>query len=192
MAKLFFRYGAMGCGKTAQLLQVAFNYEEKGLKVAVLKPEEDTRRGAKLYTRIGLERDSDYLIKKDDDLFKIIKDKFSNVNCILIDEAQFLKSKQIDDLMKVVVYLNKPVICYGIRTDFLTNGFPGSTRLLEIAHSIEELKTICKCGKKAIFNVRYVNGKVSTDGDSVVIDDSDDVQYVSMCHSCYYETLKNS
>ena len=185
MAKLYFRYGAMGCGKTAQLLQVAFNYKERGMSVAVMKPKLDTKAGDKISTRIGIEREIDYLIGENDDIYGVVSKKFYDRDCILIDEAQFLKRNQVDELMKVVVKLKIPVICYGLRTDFLTNGFPGSTRLLEIAHTIEELKTICKCGKKAMFNARYQNGTIAKEGDTIVIDNDPSIQYVALCPSCY-------
>ena len=189
MAKLYFRYGAMGCGKTAQLLQVAFNYKEKGMTVCVMKPKIDTKAGDKLQTRIGIERDIDYLILEDDDVYEIVKNKFNKSNCILVDEAQFLSKSQVDNLMEIVVKLNIPVMCYGLRTDFLTNGFTGSIRLLEIAHSIEELKTICKCGRKATYNARYVEGKIVTSGESIVIDNNPSVKYISLCPHCYYEEI---
>ena len=189
MAKLYFRYGAMGCGKTAQLLQVAFNYKEKGMKAVVMKPKIDTKAGDKLQTRIGIEREIDYLIEDEDNLFEIVGNKFNDSNCLLIDEAQFLKRSQVDDLMQVVVRFNIPVLCYGLRTDFLTNGFSGSIRLLELAHSIEELKTICKCGRKAIYNARYIDGKIITSGESIVIDNNPNVKYVSLCPHCYYEEI---
>lgn len=189
MAKLYFRYGAMGCGKTAQLLQVAFNYNEKGLKAIVMKPKLDTKAGEKLFTRIGLYRDIDHLIDSSEDLYELIREKYRNVGCVLVDEAQFLERSQVDQLMRVAVIFDIPVLCYGIRTNFLTDGFSGSTRLLEIAHSIEELKTICSCGKKAIFNARYVDGALVKSGDSVVIDNSVNIKYVAMCPHCYYKEI---
>lgn len=190
MAKLYFRYGAMGCGKTAQLLQVAFNYQERGMTPVVMKPKIDTKAKDKLRTRIGLERDIDYLIDIKDDIFKIVEKKYNNSNCILIDEAQFLTKEQVDQLMKIVVIKNIPVVCYGLRTDFLTNGFSGSTRLLEIAHTIEELKTICQCGRKALYNARFCNGKMVTKGEQIVIDDKEDIKYVAMCPKCYYKNIE--
>lgn len=190
MAKLYFRYGAMGCGKTAQLLQVAFNYQERGMTPVVMKPKIDTKAQDKLRTRIGLERDIDYLIDIKDDIFKIIEEKYNNSNCILIDEAQFLTKEQVDQLMKIVVVKNIPVVCYGLRTDFLTNGFSGSTRLLEIAHTIEELKTICQCGRKALYNARFCNGKMVTKGEQIVIDDKENIKYVAMCPKCYYKNME--
>lgn len=189
MAKLYFRYGAMGCGKTAQLLQVAFNYKEKGMNVCVMKPKIDTKAGDKLQTRIGIERDIDYLILEDDNVYEIVKNEFDKSNCVLIDEAQFLSKAQVDNLMEIVVKLNIPVMCYGLRTDFLTNGFTGSIRLLEIAHSIEELKTICKCGRKAIYNARYVNEKMVTSGETIVIDNDPSVKYISLCPHCYHAEI---
>ena len=189
MAKLYFRYGTMGCGKTAQLLTVAFNYKEKGMKVAVMKPKLDTKAGDKIQTRIGIERKIDHLINEDDDIYGIVSKKFNKVNCILVDEAQFLTKNQVDNLMQIVVKLNIPVICYGLRSDFLTNGFSGSIRLLEIAHSIEELKTICKCGRKAMFNARYIDDRIVTSGETIVIDNNPNVKYVSLCPHCYYEEI---
>lgn len=189
MAKLYFRYGAMGCGKTAQLLQVAFNYQEKGMKAIVMKPKIDTKAGDKLSTRIGLERNIDYLIDNNESIYEIVNNRFKNCDCVLIDEAQFLTKEQVDSLMQVVVKLNIPVICYGLRTNFLTEGFTGSSRLLEIAHTIEELKTICKCGKKALYNARFVNDKIVKEGESIVIDNNPNVKYVAMCPSCYYKTI---
>jgi len=185
MAKLYFRYGAMGCGKTAQLLQVAFNYKERGMNAIVMKPSIDTKAEEKIQTRIGIEREVEYLIKENDNVYEIVCEKFKNVDCILIDEAQFLKREQVDQLMEIVVKLEIPVICYGLRTDFLTNGFTGSTRLLEIAHTIEELKTICKCGKKAMFNARYKNGVIVKTGDTIVIDNDSSIKYIAMCPRCY-------
>ena len=189
MAKLYFRYGAMGCGKTAQLLTVAFNYKEKGMIATVMKPKIDTKAGEKIQTRIGIERKIDYLVKEDDNLFEVINKTFKNSDCILVDEAQFLSREQIDNLMEVVVKLNIPVMCYGLRTDFLTNGFSGSIRLLEIAHSIEELKTICKCGRKAMFNARYINNRIAKEGSKVVIDNDRNVKYISLCAHCYHEEI---
>ena len=189
MAKFYFRYGAMGCGKTALLLQVAFNYQERGMKAVVMKPEVDTKAGTKIQTRIGLERDTDYLIKKSDNLYDVISKNFNDADCILVDEAQFLTREQVNELVKVVVKLDIVVMCYGLRTDFLTNGFEGATRLLEVANNIEELKTICKCGKKALYNARFVDGKMVTQGKSVVIDNDSRVKYVAMCPKCYYEEI---
>ncbi len=189
MAKLYFKYGAMNSGKTAILLQSAFNYEQKGMKVLVLKPEIDTKGGKYIVSRIGLKRKIDHLIKSNENVYNILKDKLDNISCIFVDEAQFLKSNQVDELMQIVVNYDIPVICYGLRTDFQTNGFVGSKRLLEIAHTIEELKTICSCGNKATYNVRRVNGKIAFTGGQVAIDGENEVTYDSLCPKCYYNKL---
>lgn len=190
MAKLYFRYGAMNCGKTALLLQAAHNYESRNMKVLVLKPMVDTKGGDKIVSRIGLDRVVDHLIKPKENLYNYLK-KIKDISCIFVDEAQFLKRKQVDDLLRIVIDLDVPVICYGLRTDFNTNGFEGSTRLLEIAHSIEEMKTICECGSKATFNARMVDGDFVFDGDQVAIDGEAEVTYVSLCPKCYYEKKEN-
>lgn len=189
MAKLFFRYGAMNSGKTTILLQTAHNYEERGMKVLIIKPQIDSKGEDYIVSRIGLKRKVDHLIEKGENIFTYIKDHDEGVKCILVDEAQFLEAIQVDELMQVVVRLNIPVICYGLRTDFRTNGFPGATRLLEIAHTIEEMKTICACGRKAMFNGRKINGKFIFDGEQVAIDGEDKIAYESLCPYCYYDKL---
>lgn len=192
MAKLYFRYGAMGCGKTMQLLQVAFNYEERGHQVCVMKPKTDTKNGEKLLTRIGPERVTDFCFGKEDNLFsylkKHIKDK--KISCVLVDEAQFLTSKQVDQLLKVTTDLGVPVMAYGLRLNFrLTDGgFEGATRLLQMAHDIDEIKTICECGRKATLNARFLNGEFMADGPDVLIDDgTSEVKYRAICPKCYSE-----
>ena len=200
MAKLYFRYGSMNCGKTTNLLQVAHNYEERGMNVLILKPSIDTKGNNKIVSRLGVERKVDMLINEYDDIFvcvnKYLMDNNKKVSCILVDEVQFLNKEQINDLMDIVVEWNIPVICYGLRTDFKMDGFEGSSRLMEIAHDIEELKNICECGKKAIFNARKINGEFVFDGDTVVIDNGNNngnkdssnvVEYVSLCAECYYD-----
>lgn len=194
MAKLYFRYGAMGCGKTMQLLQVAFNYEERGHKVCVIKPKTDTKHGTKLYTRIGPERETDFCFDRKMDLFKEISKKYSNVQCVLVDESQFLTKKQVDQLMMVTIKLNIPVMAYGLRLNFRREdgGFEGATRLLQIAHDIEEIKTICECGKKATYNSRFLNGKLVADGPDVLIDDGTiDIEYRAICPACYEKYLED-
>ncbi len=186
MAKLYFRYGAMNCGKTALLLQTVHNYESRNMNVLVLKPKVDTKGDKKVVSRIGLEREVDHLISKNEDLYSYLKD-ITGVSCIFVDEAQFLKKEQIDDLMRIVVDNEIPVICYGLRTDFNTNGFEGSTRLLQLAHSIEEMKTICDCGAKATLNARMVDGEFVFDGEQVAIDGEKEVTYESLCPKCYYK-----
>lgn len=190
MSKLYFRYGAMNCGKSTNLLQVAHNYEERGMKVIILKPQTDTKGGDKIVSRLGLTRKVDIMISDKDDVYKLIKkwvyEKYK-IDCILVDEVQFLKKQQIDQLFNIAVRLEIPTICYGLRTDFLMNGFEGSERLLLIAHSIEELKTICSCGKKALLNGRKVNGKFVFTGEQIAIDNQQDVKYESLCPKCYFK-----
>ncbi len=187
MAKLYFRYGAMNSGKSTQLLQTAHNYDERGMKPIIVKPAVDTKAQTRISSRIGVEREVDLLIGKKDDFFQIVMDNYADSDCILVDEAQFLTREQADQCMKIAIGLDIPVICYGLRTDFLTNGFPGATRLLEIAHSIEEMKTVCKCGKKAIFNARFIDGTFTIDGGQVAIDGEQNITYESMCAKCYEE-----
>jgi len=190
MAQLYFRYGAMGCGKTMQLLQVAFNYEERGQTVCVIKPRTDTKNGSKLLTRIGPERETEFTFSRRDNIFNKIKKSYSNVDCILVDEAQFLTPAQADQLMQIVVELNIPVICYGLRLNFRqeNKGFEGSTRLLQIAHKIEEIKTICGCGRKATLNTRFLNNKLITEGPDILIDDGKSkIEYRALCNNCYHK-----
>ena len=192
MAKLYFRYGAMGCGKTMQLLQVAFNYEERGHKVCVIKPRTDTKNGTKLLTRIGPERETDFCFDRKTDLLKKIKQKYRDVHCVLVDEAQFLTPKQADQLMDVTIELNIPVIAYGLRLNFRQDdgGFEGATRLLQIAHDIEEIKTICECGRKATRNTRFLDGKLVIDGPDILIDGTSKIEYRALCPACYKRYLK--
>ena len=188
MAKLYFRYGAMGCGKTMQLLQVAFNYEERGHKVCVIKPQTDTKHGTKLYTRIGPERETNFCFDKTTDLFKEVSKNYKDVHCVLVDEAQFLTPDQADQLMKITIDLGIPVMAYGLRLNFRQKdgGFEGATRLLQIAHDIEEIKTICECGHKATLNCRFLNNKLVTDGPDILIDDGKTkIEYRALCPACY-------
>lgn len=188
MAKLYFRYGAMGCGKTMQLLQVAFNYEERGQKVCVIKPSMDTKNGRNLLTRIGPERETDFCISRDDDIYEKIAKDFSKVDCVLVDEAQFLTPKQVDQLMMITIKLDIPVMAYGLRLNFLQkdSGFEGATRLLQIAHDIEEIKTICDCGRKATINARFLNNEFVADGPDILIDDGkSEIEYRALCPACY-------
>ena len=183
----------MGCGKTMQLLQVAFNYEERGHKVCVIKPKTDTKNGTKLLTRIGPERETDFCFDKKTNIFNKIMKDYKDVHCVLVDEAQFLTKAQVDELMLIVNKLDIPVMAYGLRLNFrLTDGgFEGATRLLQIAHNIEEIKTICKCGRKATCNARFLNGKFKTDGPDVLIDDGKSkIEYRAICPACYQKYLE--
>ena len=185
MSKLYFRYGAMNSGKTTALLQVAHNYEEKGMHPIIIKPLIDTKGNNKVISRIGIEREVDYLIAPDYDIEVNIN--LVGVDAIIVDEAQFLTKKQVEQLYRITKYYSVPVICYGLRCDFQMKGFPGSTRLLEIADSLEELKTICSCGKKATQNLRLVNGKPTFEGEQVEIDNQNDIKYDSVCGRCYFD-----
>ena len=190
MSKLYFRYGAMNSGKSTNLMQVAYNYEERGMRVVLIKPSTDKKGGDKLVSRLGVERKVDLLINDEQNIYEEVKkweDNKYKIDCILVDEVQFLKSHQIDELFEVAVCLDIPVICYGLRTDFKMQGFEGSTRLLLLAHSIEELKTICKCGRKAVLNGRKINGKFVFEGEQVAIDNVDNVEYESLCGHCYFK-----
>lgn len=190
MSKLYFRYGAMNSGKTTLLMAVAHNYEERDMFVRVLKPCVDTKGEEKIVSRLGLERKVDLLIKNDDTLKDYLKDiSKENVACVLVDEAQFLNKEQVDELFLFTKKYNIPCICYGLRSDFKTCLFPGSMRLLEVADEIEELITICRCGKRAKFNGRKVNDEFVINGDQVAIDNEGDVTYESLCGRCYLEKV---
>lgn len=194
MSKLYFRYGAMNSGKSTHLMQVAHNYEERGMNVILIKPFTDTKGGEKLVSRLGVERQVDFIIYEEDNIFEEVK-KYIEINgqihCILVDEVQFLKSKQIDNLFQISVVLDIPVICYGLRTDFKMQGFEGSIRLLLLAHSIEEMKTICKCGRKAVLNGRKINNRFVFEGEQVAIDNVNNVEYESLCGHCYFKYKNN-
>ena len=189
MAKLYFKYGAMGSSKTANALITKFNYEERGMKVWLIKPSVDVRDGADVVkSRIGLAAHAD-IITPDKDLFEEYK-KHSDCHVVIADECQFFTAAQIDALRKIVDELDVPVLCYGLRTDFLTNLFEGSLRLFAVADSVNEIKTICTCGKKAIVNARIdESGKVVTEGGQIMLGGND--SYVAMCHSCWKNAIKN-
>jgi len=187
MAKLYFRYGAMNSGKTTALIQAAHNYHERGMKTLIIKPAMDSKGSDKIVSRLSISRQVDVLADGCDDLFSVIEKSKDSVHCILVDEAQFLTAVQVRQLFRVTAMLNIPVICYGLRTDFLLNGFEGSQELLLLSHSIEELKTICECGRKAVANGRKVNGKFVFSGDQVAIDGEHDVEYESLCAQCYFK-----
>jgi thymidine kinase len=194
MAKLYFRYGAMNSGKSTALLQAAFNYEERGHEVLLAKPAIDTKGDRDIVSRLGVVREVDFTVAPDSsvlDIFqqhrnRIIEAHGRDVSCLLVDEAQFLTSEQVDDLLRIALLDDIPVLAYGIRTDFQTAAFRGSRRLLEVAHSLEELKTICRCGRKAIFNGRRIGGEYVFDGDQVAIDGVE-VTYESLCGVCYLQ-----
>ena len=175
-----------------QLLQVAFNYEERGHKVCVIKPATDTKNGTKLLTRIGPERETDFCFSRDTDLFKEISARYADVHCVLVDESQFLTPAQADQLMQVTIMLDIPVMAYGLRLNFRREdgGFEGATRLLQIAHDIEEIKTICECGHKATYNARFLDGRLVATGPDVLIDGTSEIEYRALCPACYEKYLE--
>jgi thymidine kinase len=194
MSKLYFRHGAMNSGKSTALLQAAYNYEERGQQVLLAKPQVDTKGDNDIVSRLGVTRPVDFTVGPAEDIYlvfaqhraRVRRETGVDVSCLLVDEAQFFTEAQIDDLLRIAILEGVPVLAYGIRTDFQTVAFPGSRRLLEIAHSLEELKTICRCGRKAMFNARTINGEFVFDGDQVAID-GDSVSYESLCGQCYLD-----
>ena len=196
MSKLYFRFGAMNSGKSTALLQAAFNYEERGQYVLLAKPAIDSKGDRKIVSRLGVTREVDFLVQPSEslrDLFHEHRIEFEKktsqpIACLLIDEAQFLTEQQVNEALEIAVRDGVPVLAYGIRTDFQTKSFPGSRRLLEIAHSLEELKTICRCGRKAMFNGRLVNGQFTFAGEQVAID-GDKVTYESLCPKCFLDKV---
>jgi len=192
VAKLYFRYGAMNSGKSTALLQAAYNYEERGQRVLLAKPRVDTKGDDAIVSRLGVTRQVDVTFAPGDDVLAVFCSERERVReatgsdlaCLLVDEVQFLSPGQVDDLLRIAILEGVPVLAYGIRTDFRTLAFPGSRRLLEVAHSLEELKTICRCGRKAVFNARKVGDRFVFDGDQVAID-GQQVTYESLCGACY-------
>ena len=184
MAKLYFKYGAMGSSKTAQALITKYNYEENDLNVWLIKPSADVRDGVNiLRSRIGLEAEVE-IIPPSTDVYKLFTDtKKDSCDVIIVDECQFLTPKQIDELRYIVNDFNIPVMCFGLRTDFQTKLFPGSMRLMEVADAIQEIKTMCDCGSKATVNARISDGYIVTEGEQVVLGGND--CYIAMCHRCY-------
>ena len=185
MAKLYFFYGAMNSGKTTRILQCAYNYEEQGMKPIIMKPKIDTKGESHIVSRIGSKRKVDFLIDSNINIYDVIVEKYTNVDLIIVDEAQFLTERQVNQLMDTVIDLDISIMCFGLRTDFMGNSFPGARRLLDIAHELSEVKTICECGHKAMFNVRLIDGKVQTEGDSVAIDGEGKVTYTVACPRCF-------
>lgn len=189
MAKLYFKYGAMGSSKTAQVLITKFNYEERGMRVWLIKPATDSRDGENVIkSRIGLSSVCD-AICTETDIYELYVNQHKDVNVIIADECQFFPDYQIDMLRRIVNECGIPVLCFGLRTDFLTHLFPGSARLFEVADSIAEIKTICDCGSKATVNARIDGeGHIITEGDQVCLGGND--RYLAMCHKCWVERIK--
>ena len=191
MAKLYFKYGAMGSSKTAQALITKFNYEERGMRVWLIKPSLDDRDGALyLRSRIGLNAECTP-IRPSDDVYELFGREEYHADVIIADECQFFTTETVDQLRRIVDELNVPVLCFGLRTDFLTKLFPGSMRLFEVADSISEIKTICSCGRKATVNARIdTDGHIVTEGSQVLLGGND--SYIAMCHSCYKKAIRDS
>lgn len=187
MAKLYFRYGAMGSSKTANALMVRYNYIEKNQNVVMLKPKAENRDGVKtIKSRIGLSAECEFV----EDFIESFDEKTSqNYHAIIVDEAQFMTKEQVDFLSDIVDFHNIPVLCYGLRTDFQGNFFEGSKRLMEIADVIEEIPTVCWCGKRAQFNARVIEGKIVREGEQVMLGGNE--TYISLCRK-HYKTGKLS
>jgi len=192
MAKLYFNFGAMGCGKTRDLMKVWYNYQEKNKNAIIIKPGDDTKGNDKVVSRDNGQLASDYIIKDTDNIYMIIVNHCLeyNLDCILVDEAQFLQRHHIEQLTHVVDELDIPVICFGLRADFQDKLFPGSAALFVYADVINEMKTICECGEGASRNVRFVNGQPIFEGEQIAIDGEADVTYVSMCRKCRKKLVK--
>ena len=192
MAKLYFKYGAMGSSKTAQALITKYNYEENGLKVWLIKPSADTRDGEQiLCSRIGLEAAVEVIPPETDIYARYLGVRELNCDVIIVDECQFLTEAQIDQLRAIVDEHSIPVMCFGLRTDFQTRLFPGSLRLMEVADTIQEIKTICDCGAKATVNARIDgSGHIITQGAQVVLGGND--SYIAMCHKCYVRGIREN
>ena len=189
MAKLIFKYSTMNSGKTIDLIRTMYNYEENNYKVLLMKPIVDTKANDKIRTRVGLERKVDFLIKEHDSIIELLKGNLDDVECIFIDEAQFLNQSQIDELFLITKAMDIPVICYGLRNNFKLESFKGSKRLLEIADSLEEFKTLCFCGDIARYVGRKVNGKFVVEGEEILIDGTDNIEYVPLCGKHYLENV---
>ena len=190
MAKLYFKYGAMGSSKTAQALITKYNYEENDLSVWLIKPSADTRDGEQiLRSRIGLQATVE-VIPPERDVYQVFQDtRQGKCDGIIVDECQFMTSRQIDQLRGIVNDFNVPVLCFGLRTDFQTHLFPGSHRLMEVADTIQEIKTMCDCGAKATVNARIDGqGHIVTEGAQVVLGGND--SYIAMCHRCYIRGIQ--
>ena len=189
MAKLYFKYGAMGSSKTAQALITKYNYEENEMQVWLLKPSADTRDGAAtIRSRIGLQAECE-IATPQQDIYERFRQSFAgNCDVVIVDECQFLTAQQIEQLRTIVNDFSVPVLCFGLRTDFQTKLFPGSLRLMELADCIEEIKTMCDCGCKATVNARINDGYIVTEGEQVVLGGND--CYIAMCHRCYVQGIR--
>lgn len=186
MKKLYFKYGAMGSSKSANALMTAFNYRQKGYNVLLLKPALDTREKTPIIrSRIGLSHPC-YTFERKTNLFEFVK-QFDGIQIVIVDEVQFCTKEQIDELKQLTMD-DFVVLCYGLKTNFRGELFEGSKRLFEIAESLQEIKSVCRCGKKATMNARFVDGKVVTSGAEIEI--GGDEKYEGMCYECYIESQR--
>ena len=189
MAKLYFKYGAMGSSKTAQALITKYNYEENDMNVWLIKPSADTRDGAQiLRSRIGLQAEVEVMVPGQNIYDAYAAEHDGNCHAVIVDECQFMTPAQVEQLRAIVDDFNVPVMCFGLRTDFRTHLFPGSLRLMELADCIEEIKTMCDCGAKATVNARINDGYIVTEGAQVVLGGND--CYIAMCHRCYTRSIR--
>ena len=189
MAKMHFKYASMNSGKSIDLIRTAHNYEENGYKVLIISPIVGKDSNNKISSRVGLYRNADILLLYSDNILEVLKGKLEDKAVILVDEAQFLSSKQVYDLFIISKALDIPVICYGLRTNFKMESFAGSKRLLELAEVLEELSTLCACGQIARFVARKVGDNFVKDGEEVIIKGTENIEYVPMCGKCYLEKV---
>ncbi len=186
MAKLYFKYGAMSCGKTTELLQVVHNYNKKGFNVILIKPAVDKKGDTKVVSRLGVEKEVDYILNEDE----LLSDKveLEKIDSIVVDEAQFMRETQINELWMISKLYDIPVLTYGLKSNFQGHLFEGSKTLLEKADVIEELVTICSCGKKARFNARRLGDEYTISGEEVAIDGIDAI-YEALCGECFIKKV---
>lgn len=189
MAKMHFKYASMNSGKSIDLIRTAHNYEENGYKVLIMKPAIDTKGNNYISSRIGLERKVDIMLLYSESIIEILKGRLKDIACIFVDEAQFLSTKQVEELFMISKSCDIPVICYGLRNNFKMESFAGSKRLLEISDVLEELTTLCSCGKIARYVGRKVGDNFVKDGEEVIIDGTENITYVPLCGECYLEKV---
>ena len=190
MAKMHFKYATMNSGKSIDLMRTAHNYEENGYKVLVIKSVIDTKSGEHISSRVGMKRKVDFLLLYSDSVMGKLKGKLDDISAILVDEAQFLSIGQVNELFIISKACNIPVICYGLRTNFMMESFAGGKRLLEISDELEELITLCSCGEVARYVGRKVGNAFVDTGEEIIIDGTENIKYVPLCGKCYLEKVK--
>lgn len=191
MAKLTFKYSSVDSGKSIDLIRTAHNYEANGYDVLIIKPCKDPKDGNKISSSIGLSRDANIILFEDQSVVDAISGLIDDIGCIFIDDAHFLEPSHVDELFCISKACNIPVICYGLRNNFKMESFPGSERLLVVADSIEEIKTLCKCGATARYVARIENGQYVTEGEAIVSDKNAKVKHVPVCADCYLKQVKH-